>query len=271
VNRRTGWPAGNGILLQKRSPEVASIINGVLLGLCNSSFPEFHFGDQARKCGFDRWTPACLSSNRTSQRSESMARMGELDLNEAASEAAGNWANFHCFAWFRRNEIKDPQNWAIIYTHNRDSGLLDQSNASVIEEAMKPFTKGDDANVVLEEHSHWACGHVLGFSIRVFKRGRITKAFRTYHALAQRMAEYPILDECDYSEREYEAAYENLDLAAWKLKRTFNLPEDWQSSVFDWLWQNRQSALKNTDDQGGWASEDDLEAAFIALDYRRAA
>lgn len=200
-----------------------------------------------------------------------MTRLGELDLKEAASEAAGNWANFNCFAWFRKGEISDPENWAVIYTHHRDSGLLAQSNASVIEKAMRPFAEGDNPDVVYESHSHWAVGHVDGFSIRVFKRGRITKAFRIYHELAQRMADYPVLDETDYSNREYEASFENLDLAAWKLKGEYELPDDWQSSVFDWLSQNRESALENTDDQGGWASEDDLAAAFDSLGYQRAA
>lgn len=38
--------------------------------------------------------------------------------------------------------------------------------------------------------------------MRVFKRGRVTKAIRTYHELAERMADCPILDETDYSNRE---------------------------------------------------------------------
>ena len=200
-----------------------------------------------------------------------MTRLGELELKDAAREAAGNWAAFNCFAWFRKRELKKPEDWAIIYTHNRDSGLLDQSNASVIEAALKTFSEGDNPDVVFESHSHWAVGHVDGFSIRVFKRGRITKAFRTYHELAERMADYPILDESDYSEREYQAAFENLDHAAWKLKRDFNLPEGWQSSVFDWLWANRPNALENVDDQGGWPDEDELEVAFAALNYEKAA
>ena len=61
-------------------------------------------------------------------------------------------------------DLDDPDNWAIIYTHNRDSGLLDQSNADAIAEAMEPFTDGDDPDVVMESHDHWAVGHVDGFS-----------------------------------------------------------------------------------------------------------
>ena len=46
---------------------------------------------------------------------------------------------------------------------------------------MEPFTERDDPDVVMESHSHWAVGHVDGFSIRVYRDGEITEAFRTYH------------------------------------------------------------------------------------------
>jgi len=85
-----------------------------------------------------------------------------------------------------------------------------ESNADVIEEAMRPFTEGDDPDVVFECHSHWAVGWVAGFSVRVLRNGKITEAFKTYHELAQRLADYPCLDEHDYSSREYEATLENL-------------------------------------------------------------
>ncbi len=200
-----------------------------------------------------------------------MTQLGELDLKDAAKQAAGNWQRFNCFVWYRDRELKKPEDWAVIYTHNRDSGLLDQSNASVINKKMLPFTKGDDPDAVMESHSHWAVGHVDGFSIRVFKRGRITKAFRTYHELAVQIEEYPILDEHDYSERESDATFENVGQAAWRLKREFTLPDEWQSDVYSWLSDHRDHALENTDDQGGWPKEDDMEAAFEALGYPRAA
>ena len=200
-----------------------------------------------------------------------MTRLGELDLKEAAKQAAGNWQHFKCFVWDRDSELKKPEDWAVIYTHNRDSGLLDQSNAGVIRKAMLPFTEDDDPDVVFESHSHWAVGHVDGLSIRVFKRGRITKAFRVYHELAERMADYPILDESDYSERESNATYDNVGEAAWRLKGEFSLPEDWQSDVYSWLSDHRDHAVENTDDQGGWPEEEDLKAAFAALGYQRAA
>jgi len=61
-------------------------------------------------------------------------RLDEFDLETAAREARGNWQKFDCFGWHDRPE--DCEEWAIVYTHNRDSDLLDQSNADAIDEAL---------------------------------------------------------------------------------------------------------------------------------------
>jgi hypothetical protein len=195
--------------------------------------------------------------------------IGEMTLDDAANEAAGNWRRFSCFVWFRERDIPDPDNWAVIYTHNRDSGLLDQSNSQQIAEALEPYTEGDDPDVVMESHDRWAVGHVDGFSVRVLRDGRVTDAFRTYHDLAERLADYPILDEEDYSRREYEATVENIADAAWCVKDEYELPEGWEGDVYSWLSDHRQRAIENRDDQGGYPEEDDLRAAFDALAYER--
>ena len=197
-------------------------------------------------------------------------RLGELDLQEAAEQAAENWRDFQCFVWYR-DDIDDAENWAIIYTHNRDSGLLDQSNASVIAKVLEPFTEADDEDpdVVMESHNHWACGWIDGFSIRVFRDGQITPAFRKYHELAEAMDAYPILDEEDYSNRELEATIENIGDAAWQLKDEYELPEDWHHEVYGWLSDNRCGEIENTDDQGGYPSEESLRSAFDALGFRQ--
>ena len=198
-----------------------------------------------------------------------MTTIGEMTLEEAAMQAAGNWKRFTCFVWFRDDDVTNPEEWAIIYTHNRDSRLLDLSNADAIAKAMEPYTKGDDPDVVMESHSHWAVGHVDGFSIRVYRDGGITDAFRTYHDLAERLADYPILDQEDYGRRKYEATLENIADAAWRLKGRYDLPDGWEGDVYSWLSENRQRAVENRDDQGGYPEEGDLRAAFEALGYER--
>ncbi|MDB5336774.1 MAG: hypothetical protein JWN70_2393 [Planctomycetaceae bacterium] len=43
-----------------------------------------------------------------------MTRLGELDLKDAAKDAAGNWQRFSCFVWYRDKELKKPDDWAVI-------------------------------------------------------------------------------------------------------------------------------------------------------------
>lgn len=191
-----------------------------------------------------------------------------LDLDEAAQKAAGNWKHFDSFVWFRDQELQDADQWAVIYTHNRDSRLLERSNSSVIEKTLEPFAKGNDPDLVFESHSHWVVGHVDGFSIRVFDSiGEITEAFQTYHELAKAMNEYPILDESDYSDREYSATLVNIADAAWRLKHEFDLPDGWEGEVYSWLSDHHSGEIENRDDQGGCPSEDALKAAFQALRF----
>ena len=196
-----------------------------------------------------------------------MTMIGTVDLDEAAKEAAGNWQRFSSFAWHRAHDMDDADNWAIIYTHNRDSGLLDQSNAAGIEKALEPFTDGDDPDVVFECHNHWAVGHVDGFSIRVFKDGEITEAFKTCHDIYEALADYPVLDDEDYSAREYEATLANLESAGRSVGRDYILPDEWVSEVYEWLSENCSRALENRDDQGGYPSDDELIDAFEGLGY----
>ena len=196
-----------------------------------------------------------------------MTMLGELTLEDAATEAAGNWQSWTCFVWDRERELDEPDTWAIFYTHSRDSGLLAQSNADAITEALEPFTEADDPDVVMESHDHWAVGHVDGFSIKVFRNGEMTDAFKAYHELSEQLADYPILNEDDYSERELEATLENINDAAWRVKHEYTLPEGWESEVYSWLSDNRSGSVENRDDQGGYPGQDDLRAAFDALGY----
>ena len=82
------------------------------------------------------------------------------------------------------------------------------------------------------------------------------------------MDDYPILDESDYSNREYEATLSNLTDAVWRLKNEFDLPEGWECEVYSWLSDHDSSQVENRDDQGGYPSEEALKAAFEALGFK---
>ena len=194
-----------------------------------------------------------------------VTHLGDMTIEEAAKEAAGNWRTFKCFVWWREREMNDSDQWMIHYTHHRDSGILDQSNAEQIRQALSQFTDGDDPDVIEESHSHWAVGHIDGFSLRVFRNGEITEAFRAFHGLMESLASYPILDEKDFSNREYEATVENIVDAAWRMRDDYDLPENWQYEVYGWLSDHECSEIESTSDQGGYPSEDSLRQAMNAL------
>lgn len=188
-------------------------------------------------------------------------------IEEYAQELAGNWIKFQCFAWSRQWDLENPEQWTIVYTHNRDSGLLDESNASAIEKRLAPFINGDDGDILEEHHGHWACGWIDGYAIRVFGLdGAITPAFQEWYNIQCELEDYPVLDEEDYSNREYEAC---LDAIEQECKMLDNCKADIDASaIYSWLSDNGYDGeLENTDDRGAYPSTESIEAACNALGY----
>lgn len=186
------------------------------------------------------------------------------DVENAAKELAGNWQEFECFAWSRGYDLEDAENWAIWYTSHRDAGLLAQSNEAAIHNRLEPFSEGDDPDLVFESHSHWAVGHVDGFSVRVYRPdGTITEAFREFCKIKEELDAYPVLDEADYSERELQATLENYASEMWRHK---NLPGGWESDVYSWFGDNGHDRfIENRDDAGGYAPEEKIIEALQDL------
>jgi hypothetical protein len=196
-----------------------------------------------------------------------MVTIGEMTLEHAAREAAGNWRSWTCFVWDREQEIEDAENWSMVYTHNRDSGHLAHSSAAAIADVLRPFSESKNPDVVFESHSHWAVGHVDGFSMRIYRDGEITEAFRAYHELMEQLDGYPVLDEAGYSSREYEAALENIEGATWPFKSNYDLHDGWEAEVYEWLSVCRPGAVASKDDRGAYPSEHDFLDAFNGLGY----
>jgi hypothetical protein len=187
------------------------------------------------------------------------------NVEAVAKQLAGNWYKLECFAWSRGYDLDDADQWCIWYTSSRDAGLLEQSNEKAIRERLQPFSDGDDPDLVFESHSHWACGHIDGFSIRVFKPdGSITPAFEEFCKIKQDLENYPVLNESDYSDREYEATLENYRSEMWGCRD--ELPEGWEAEVYSWFSDNgHDEFIENTDDRGGWASREKIIEALQSL------
>jgi hypothetical protein len=184
------------------------------------------------------------------------------DLEEAARQMAGNWRQFAAFVWDRGGRLPDADQWMIIYTSYRDAGLLAQSNHKVIAERLAPFSTGDNPDLVFERHFHFAFRYVDGLSLRVYRAdGTITDAFQEFCRIKKQLDDSLILDEQDYSRREYEATLANYREAMGQLKD--ELPQGWEDKVYTWFCdQGQDSYIENRDDQGGHAPRDAILAAL---------
>lgn len=185
---------------------------------------------------------------------------------DMASKASANHEKFQSFGWHDCPD--DAQEWCVVYTSSRDSGLVDESNAATIAKEMEPFLS-DPEMIRTEHHSHWACGYVDGYAIRVFtdaSHTEVTPAFKKWCELSIAMENYPVLDSNDYSQREYDATIKNIEYTAKRWLKD-GVPEDWAKTVFGHMWDSNSETLETVDDRGGCPSEDDVREALRELGF----
>ena len=98
---------------------------------------------------------------------------------------------------------------------------------------------------------------------------RYTPAFDLLWDIVNELDNYPVLNEDDYSEREYNATTENINDAIrfWRFQDYDrpDLTDDEIAEVHSWLWKNCQ--VENIDDQGWYPDDTDLYAAYLELGY----
>lgn len=176
---------------------------------------------------------------------------------EMAPQAAGNWKKFPDFHWYDSPE--DEENWFLYTTSTRDTqSMLTISNEHCIKKSLSQFK--DD--VIEMRCSHWGFGYVNSLAIRVYSNGEITKAFIEFCSLMAALESYPVLDDSDYSKREYEAQLESIRDNCTGYS---DLPEDWEEKVFGWLWDNDQQALECDCDGSFWVPAEKISKALNEL------
>ena len=175
-----------------------------------------------------------------------------------------NWTRRSCFVWFHQPD--DAEEFGLRILSHRDSGLIDQSNSAIIRKRLLPFVKSGD--VIFFDCGHWAVGTTHEVAVRVYKSGttETTAAFDELARIVEELDGYPILDESDYSSREYEAAMEGIRLSILGTDLyEQTLPEGWAYKVFGWLDDNEPNELENRDDQGAFPSSDTVRSALLDL------
>jgi len=92
--------------------------------------------------------------------------------------------------------LPDRQDWIVLPCgRNRDSGTLDESNFRTVLASLE----GESETCEVHRFGHWACGW---FEIIILAPERETDA----EEIDGTLADYPVFNEHDYSELQYETA-----------------------------------------------------------------
>ena len=76
--------------------------------------------------------------------------LGEMDLEDAAKAAAGNWKTFECFAWHRAKTSTTPTTGQSFTRTTGTPGCSTRAMLDAIEAELDTFTRGSDPDVVAE-------------------------------------------------------------------------------------------------------------------------
>jgi hypothetical protein len=147
--------------------------------------------------------------------------------------------------------------YCAVYAKTRDSDYLYQSNYDAYKQLL------NDAHVRFYElhFNHWGCGWIDQLVIKAInKNGKVSKAFMTCLSIQEQLDNYPVLDEDDYSNREYDATIESIhdNLPGDMID---NLPDNFAESIFNWLWSHNIYA------EECYFDRKDTESACHALGY----
>ena len=88
-----------------------------------------------------------------------------------------------------------------------DQDTLNLSNQQAI---LAEIEKINPKHIEIQSNNHWACGWVEQIAVKLFHHGKPTKAGLKALELYRALEDYPVLDESDYSEREYNATEDEI-------------------------------------------------------------
>lgn len=190
------------------------------------------------------------------------------------------------FAWFGFDEMFETWGFAGI-NMTGENNISDISNwHCTIEELRREF--GDDgfsSNFREAPMKHWACGSVNQLCVRILNENiphdqivdddQITPHFKFVCDIATYLAyEYPVLDDEDYSDRQYAAAAEDIEdfLSAnyhwYPVGGKVVMIDDIGNQIIDWLHSNDYDYF-DVNDRGVpcWRDDEIIEAVYdLGLD-----
>lgn len=157
--------------------------------------------------------------------------------------------------------LDDRQEWLVMPVYRtRGSGTLDNSNFEAVLGILKD-AYGEDSEL-FECHcfNHWADGW---FEIIIVHPSLADKV----KEIEERLENYSVLDEEDFSRREYEATLELIESSG---KRYVNdkATENWPGEIFDYLTDPREDHVDEEEIRRGLFYKGWLDEEFIYIVFK---
>lgn len=133
---------------------------------------------------------------------------------------------------------------------HRDSDLIEVSNYEVIKADIFENYPDDDSYELND--NHWAVGWIKTLCVRVYKpvmyRWVITDAFKAIYAWQEKLDNYPIADEEDYSRREWEMWEKWCELEGLTEEQQRYLQEEFLVNRSDEVTEEMMQEVRNNND-----------------------
>jgi hypothetical protein len=172
----------------------------------------------------------------------------------------------NCALWGTHPALEAPDQWALGPVINRrDADLIEQSNARALLALLERETALEG---MWEIHrlGHWAVGWVEHLSMKVLDgAGRPTPMLAFWARWQEKLEGYPIADEEDLYEAEYDAAIESIQCDGRGFVRD-GAPADWASEVYRWLADHEPGQLDHCG-SGASPSDASIRNALCALGF----
>lgn len=191
---------------------------------------------------------------------------------------------------------------AVFHWAERGDDLLEESNYLTALDRIKaaaddgrPDTEVSDEQVIDGSSSHWAYGSLRTIYVQVYEEAEcpgghdgedyvleggnpycdgacvtereFTAAFVEATELALSLKDYPILDDSDYSEREWEAFQEAMKEAVEQAQREYTLVDtsDQDDEIAQRFYEDESTTHRNQ-----WCRADDVSWTVVEEEYREA-
>lgn len=162
---------------------------------------------------------------------------------------------------------EDPEHWTLgPRLRTRDSMILDEVNADALCTALEEHPEFED-DYYVTRCSHFGPGWVEHLSFRVLTpEGEPTAIWRWLAEWFDALSDYPCADDAEFSRREMEATVENIEAVGRRYTHD-NVPDDWGTQVYRWLWDNAQREVESCDGSGGYPGDEPVRQALKALHF----